>query len=141
IIIAVEVIEHVRNPWDFLGGLKRLAGERTHILVTTPHVSHWWGRRWFFLTGTLWRFTPEGWDDPGHLNPLTRVGMEGIGRDLGLEGCDVWAGGSLPVIWGYNWKRLLLSLAMLPLRPLMRGDRDGFNLCYHLRCPTSDSPS
>jgi len=39
----------------------------------------------------------------------------------------------LPVIWLYNWKRTLISLAMLPVYFIMRGYKDGWVLCFDTR--------
>lgn len=132
LILAVEVIEHLRCPWGFLAACRRLAGRQTHLLVTTPNVSSWWSRFWFLLAGEPWGFGPESWKDPGHIHALTATEMKGILNETGLKCQEVLAAGNLPVIWAYNWKRLLISLLMLSLRPLMRGHKDGWVLCYHV---------
>ena len=54
-------------------------------------------------------------------------------RENGLECLSLAVGGNLPIVWAYNWKRLLISIAMLPLRPIMRGEKDGWVLCYHVK--------
>jgi hypothetical protein len=59
--------------------------------------------------------------------------MRGILRDSGFETVAVIAAGHLPILWAYNWKRLLISLAMLPWRLVMRGQKDGWVLGYHAR--------
>ncbi len=133
LVLAVEVVEHLRNPWDLLAVCRRLCTERTHLIITTPNVASWWSRLWFFRTGDMWGFNPESWASPGHINPITVTEMRGILRESGFECLSVTAGGTLPVIWAYNWKRLLVSILMLPLRFLMRGEKDGWVLCYHAR--------
>ncbi len=137
LVLALEVIEHLRSPWQFLAACRRLCPAPTHLLVSTPNVASWWGRIWFFLTGDLWGFCPESWRDPGHISPLTLTTVRALLAENGLECLAVEAAGSLPVIWGYNWKRLLLSLAVLPLRPLMRGPRDGWVLVFHAQAATA----
>jgi 2-polyprenyl-3-methyl-5-hydroxy-6-metoxy-1,4-benzoquinol methylase len=133
LILAVEVVEHLRSPWDFVALCRRLASAETHLVITTPNVASWWSRFWFLLTGELWGFNPESWSEPGHIHPITPTEMRGILRESGFECLGVSAGGTLPVVWAYNWKRLLASLLMLPLRPVMRGEKDGWVLCYHAR--------
>lgn len=133
LVLAVEVIEHLRCPWSLVAACRRLCGPATHLILTTPNVSSWWSRVWFFLTGDLWGFGPESWADPGHISPLPVATMRGILRENGLECVSVSAAGNLPLVWAYNWKRLLLSLAVLPLRWLMRGEKDGWVLCYHAK--------
>lgn len=131
LVLAVEVIEHLRDPWRFLANCRRLCGTDAHLLVTTPNVASWWSRLWYFIKGEPWGFGPESWSDPGHINPITATEMQGILRHCGFRLVEIVPGGCLPVIWAYNWKRLLASLAMLPLQPLMRGYRSGWVLCYH----------
>ncbi len=131
LILAVEVVEHLRSPRDFLAMCRRLCAGKTHLIVTTPNVASWWSRFWFFRTGQLWGFNPESWDDPGHIHPITPTEMRGLLRENGFECLQVTPAGHLPIIWAYNWKRLLISLAMLPFRWFMRGEKDGWVLCYH----------
>lgn len=131
LILAVEVIEHVKNPWDFMASIRRVCSPHTHLIVTTPNISSWWARFMFLVTGDLWGFSEESWNDPGHINPVSEVEMRGIFRESGFECRDVWPGGVLPVIWPINWKRTLISLAMLPVYLLMKGRKDGWALCFH----------
>jgi 2-polyprenyl-3-methyl-5-hydroxy-6-metoxy-1,4-benzoquinol methylase len=133
LILAIEVIEHLRCPWEFLAVCRQLSGRHTHLLVSSPNVSSWWSRFWFFLTGDLWGFNAESWDDPGHVHAVTVTEMEGMLRENGFECHEIVAAGSLPIIWAYNWKRFMVSLFMLPLRLVMRGHKDGWVLCYHAR--------
>jgi 2-polyprenyl-3-methyl-5-hydroxy-6-metoxy-1,4-benzoquinol methylase len=133
LVLAVEVIEHLRDPWSLLAACRKMCGPDTMLIITTPNVASWWGRFWFLLTGQLWGFQPESWRDPGHINPIAQTEMLGMLANCGFECLRIVPGGCLPVIWAYNWKRLLVSLAMLPLRPLMRGPKDGWALCYVAR--------
>lgn len=131
LVLVVEVIEHLHDPWRLLAACRRLCRPDGHLVLTTPNIGSWWGRFWFLLTGDLWGFGAEGWTDPGHINPLSLTELKGLLNDSGF-GCQwVRAAGSLPVIWAYNWKRLVVSLAMLPLRLVMRGEKDGWVLCLH----------
>jgi len=133
LILAIEVIEHLQSPWAFLAACRRLCRPDTHLILTTPNVGSWWSRLWFLLTGDLWGFGPESWDEPGHKSPLPAATMRGMLRECGLECLGVTPAGCLPILWTYNWKRLLASLLMLPLRCLMRGEKDGWVLCYHAK--------
>ncbi len=131
LVLAVEIIEHLRSPWNFLAFCHRLAQPKGHLIVTTPNVASWWSRLWFFIRGEPWGFGPESWYDPGHIHAFTHTELSHMLEECGFEVQAVYPAGNLPVIWAYNWKRLLASLLMLPLRPLMRGFKDGWVLCYH----------
>lgn len=130
LVVSLEVIEHVKSPWNFINDLK---GFETDILITTPNVSSWWGRVWFFITGELWGFNKGSWLDIGHINPITKVELENILNEMEFEIFSVFMGGCLPVIWAYNWKRLLISIFMLPFRLIMKGPKDGWVLCIHAK--------
>lgn len=133
VVVACEVIEHLRNPWEFLSSCRRLCGPQTHLLLTTPNVASWWGRFWFLLTGDFWGFQQESWSEPGHIRPITATEMRNILRESGFECLRLMPGGRLPIVWTYNWKRFLISLLMLPWRPVMRGPLDGWNLVVHAK--------
>jgi len=130
LVLCVEVIEHIESPWSLLRQVRRFGCD---LIVTTPNISSWWGRFWFFLTGDLWGFTQNGWVDPGHINAISVTEMTNMLNDVGFEVNQVFPGGRLPIIWLYNWKRTLISLVMLVFRPLMKGYKDGWALCFHAR--------
>lgn len=128
VVLCVEVIEHIEAPWTLLREVRRFGCD---LIVTTPNISSWWGRLWFFLTGDLWGFTQDGWIDPGHINAIGVNEMTNMLNDVGFKIEYIFPGGRLPIIWAYNWKRFLISLVMLIFRPLMKGYKDGWALCFH----------
>ncbi len=128
LIVSVEVIEHIESPWSYLRNLKEFGCD---VIVSTPNISSWWGRFWFFVTGELWGFGQNSWNDPGHINPINTIEFNNMLSDIGFKLVRTFPGGCLPIIWLYNWKRALISLAILPLRLLMKGQKDGWILCYH----------
>jgi 2-polyprenyl-6-hydroxyphenyl methylase/3-demethylubiquinone-9 3-methyltransferase len=133
VIVASEVIEHVRNPWELFATIKRLSTPNTKIIITSPNVSSWWGRFWFFISGELWGFGKHGWNDPGHINPITEERFEGIAEDMGFYIESRVSTGVLPIIWAYNWKRLAISLLCLPFRLVQKGALDGWVRLYRIK--------
>lgn len=133
VIVASEVIEHLRNPWQLMFIINRLSSFETEIIITTPNVSSWWGRFWFFVTGELWGFGREGWRDPGHINPITDERFNCIADEMGFNVVSSVNTGVLPIIWAYNWKRLIVSLLCLPFRGLQKGKLDGWVTLYNLK--------
>lgn len=136
LILGVEVIEHVKSPWEYIGKLKKLCKPSTKIIITTPNVSSWWGRFWFLLKGELWGFSQDGWSDPGHINPILDFEIKGILKENDCELVDFFSGGSQPIIWLYNWKRFLISIVFLPLYPFMSGIKRGWVNCYVFKVKT-----
>jgi len=139
LIAGVETIEHVEDPWRYARTLARLARPGTDIIVTTPNISSSLGRINFLLFGEHYGFSRANWREIGHINPLTELELRGILAETGLEVVDVYLAGELPIIWLATWKKALASLLGLILRPLMRGTRDGFALCFHVRQPARES--
>ncbi|MEP0755450.1 class I SAM-dependent methyltransferase [Trichocoleus sp. Lan] len=133
LIVSIEVIEHIKNPWQFLKNLYQLCRQDTHLVITTPNISSWWGRFWFLITGELWGFNQNSWASIGHINPIGNVEMINMLCETGFICLDVWAGGNLPVIWLYNWKRTVISLLILPIYLIMKGQKQGWVLCYYAR--------
>ena len=129
-IVSIEVIEHIENPWNFLRNLKKLCSSSTKLLITTPNISCWWGRLWFLLTGEFWGFSNQSWNEIGHINAITQLEMVNMLRKTGFSRIEIFAVGTLPIIWGYNWKRLLISIFFLPLQLLIKNEQRGTAFCY-----------
>jgi len=130
LILGIEVIEHVKSPWKYINDIYKLSGDNTKIIVSTPNVSSWWGRFWFLITGELWGFSQDGWDDPGHINPILDFEIKNILKENNFKLIDFFSGGNQPIIWLYNWKRALVSFLFLPLYPFMKGIKKGWVNCY-----------
>ena len=66
-IVAGEFIEHLRNPYDFLGSLHPFLAENGRIVLTTPNpvawptlIFEWLGsRRYFYTEDHLYYFAPR----------------------------------------------------------------------------------
>ena len=133
IIVAIEAIEHIRDPWIFLINLRKMCSQDGVAIITTPNVASWMGRIYFLFTGELWGFGPNCWLDPGHVNPLTDGKFECLASETGFELLGRAAGGTLPVLWLCNWKRFFASIFAFPLRILQKGRLDGWVTIYLLR--------
>lgn len=57
-IAAVEVVEHLENPYHFLREAARLLKKDGILLVTTPNPDHFWNRLSFLRKGEFYRFLP-----------------------------------------------------------------------------------
>jgi len=134
VIFAVEIVEHLKNPWDFIFFLKSISNEGTEVLITTPNIASWWGRLMFLLSGQLWGFDNEAWSNPGHINPISETELSHILFDNGFNLNMVYPCGTMTVIWLFNWKRALVSIMMLPLYLCMKGRKKGWALCFHATC-------
>lgn len=76
LITAVEVIEHLDGPINFLLNLRRLLAPSGFAVVTTPYLESITARVKFLLTGRL-RLMDE-WGDPTHTTPIFRDLLERV---------------------------------------------------------------
>ena len=125
LVIGIEVIEHVENPWAYIRDLKSLVKPNGYIFVSTPNVTSWYSRMVFLFTGMFPSFVNP--DLMGHINPITPWELNVIGTKLGLSLEKVVAGGDLPVVWiNSSIAKSLLSIMFLPLFPIARGLKLGW---------------
>ncbi len=107
LVLGIEVIEHVENPWQYLRDLKRLVRPGGYVLLSTPNVTSWYSRVTFFFTGRLHQFG-DGDRHYGHINPLFEDELRLIAQQIGLTIESVRPGGWLPRLW-LSWSpRIML---------------------------------
>ena len=68
LVFAVEVLEHVESPVNFLRNVRRLLKPRGVSVITTPNVDSLPARLKFLLTGKI-RMMDEG-SDATHISPV-----------------------------------------------------------------------
>jgi 2-polyprenyl-3-methyl-5-hydroxy-6-metoxy-1,4-benzoquinol methylase len=126
VVLGVEVIEHVENPWRYVSDLARLTRPGGNVVISTPNVTSWISRMSFLRTGRLMQFMD--YDRAyGHINPVTVDELELVLAGSGLHVSSVVPAGWLPRLWlnraplglGTNLVGFVLSFGM-------RGIRDGW---------------
>jgi SAM-dependent methyltransferase len=98
IVVSMETIEHLENPWMFLRGLKELVKPDGYIVLSTPNIESPWSKFCFFLRDKFLMFM-EGDLCYGHINPLTCFELETIFSRIGLTELAKYPGGLYPVMW------------------------------------------
>jgi SAM-dependent methyltransferase len=77
IVYAIEVIEHLKNPYDFIQELFRVTRSGGKIIITTPNILNLFSRLSYLLTGFFELFKPLSFDPQdarrqwGHIMPLS----------------------------------------------------------------------
>jgi SAM-dependent methyltransferase len=115
-IVAIEVIEHLENPYQFLRKAQALLKPGGTMIVTTPNVVDLDSRRQFLIQGDLWQFPRHCVSGPrlGHLTILPYWMLEEI---LDREGWHVLARhfiGRKPRKGVIGVLARLVNLALLP---------------------------
>lgn len=135
-VLGVEVIEHVQDQWRFVRQLLRLAKKDGLLLITTPNISSWLSRLFFFFTGRFHQFSDSD-ISYGHINPISPWELELILRESGADKISITPAGTLPPLYltGFN-KLSVVNLFVAVLRPFMSGMLDGWCVMVTARKPS-----
>jgi len=134
LILALEIIEHLQNPWKYLEDCLKLLKKGGIIVLTTPNISNFISRLRFFMRGSLLAYEKADLKH-GHITPLSFVQIENLCDNLKLEIIKKGQAGPIPLIHIYGLSRFtLLRNTILPLLyPFMSGPKKGRALIYILR--------
>jgi 2-polyprenyl-3-methyl-5-hydroxy-6-metoxy-1,4-benzoquinol methylase len=130
VTVALEIIEHLRNPWAFMQFCAAMTKPGGHILLSTPHIQSIYSRLLFLRTGQFLMF--QDYMKPfGHINPMTASELETMFDHYRLQivvkkfPCRMPSRG--------NVRHRLGMLAGLIMRPFAKGNKEGIILMYLLR--------
>jgi ubiquinone/menaquinone biosynthesis C-methylase UbiE len=79
VVLGMEIIEHIENPWHFIRECKRVLKPDGDIFVTSPDVQAMSSRKLFMETGRLMYFQADDMkSDECHITPIFSWTMEKI---------------------------------------------------------------
>ncbi len=84
-IAAVEIIEHLENPFRFARECAKLLKSGGHLYLTTPNVESAFSRLIFLYTGRLNSFGAYETVRPAHITPIFRWKLEMLLEEAGFE--------------------------------------------------------
>ncbi|MBE0449074.1 MAG: class I SAM-dependent methyltransferase [Actinobacteria bacterium] len=135
LVLGIEVIEHVENPWQYIRDLKSLVKPGGWISISTPNITSWYSRVNFFFKGRFHQFEC-GDRHYGHINPITEDELRLICEQSGLLVEKMMPGGWLPRLWlSRSPKVLLANLFGFLGSFFMRGTYDGWCIIALIRKP------
>jgi hypothetical protein len=130
-ICALEIIEHVENPAQFLRSLASLQDSGGLVAISTPNVESAAARCGWFLRGCPYSFSGDEITRNRHISILWREGIEQFISMAGYSIVDKQFFGRT------RYHGLVQSLVKRPLHALMRsvltGDLYGSSRMYVLR--------
>ena len=88
IIISIELIEHIENPFHFVREIAKNLSDNGTVLLTSPNILSLRSRLRFFLTGCSDYFRRpynEHWLNMGHVNPINPLQLIYILRKNGMS--------------------------------------------------------
>ncbi len=138
IVLAADVLEHVREPGLLLADARRVLAPRGTLIVSVPNFGHWYARGRASLG--IFDYDQRGLLDRGHVRFFTRRSIERELRDAGFKTVrtevtgvpfDVLARGA------GRGKRLLRAIdrAAVAVRPTLFG----YQLVYHCETPAAST--
>ena len=83
VVVAGDVLEHVRHPEVILGQVRDLLAPGGRALVSIPSFSHWYPR--LRVAAGLFDYDEQGILDRGHVRFFTRRSFERLVRQAGLR--------------------------------------------------------
>jgi SAM-dependent methyltransferase len=133
-LIAMEIIEHLHNPWKYLSDCKALLKDGGIILLSTPNISNFISRLRFFMRGSLLAFEKTDLVH-GHITPLSFVQLENMFDFYKLETLIKGYAGPVPLFHFFGFSTFsIFRNTILPLfYPLMSGPKRGRALVYILK--------
>ncbi len=125
-IVAIEIIEHLENPYLFLRECAKLLKPNGLLFVTSPNVESITSRIIFLYTGRLIGFGEVETLRPAHITPLFKWKFDLALEEAGFE--YVWEGyNRISYRVGDNFHNKIGSLMARLLRPIVKGEKDGEN--------------
>ena len=89
IVLSVEVIEHLENPWLHMREIKRILKPNGTAIITTPNILCPESKKLFLETGYFTWFKPENIDRhpwwTSHINPIPKWELQLICRRINLK--------------------------------------------------------
>jgi ubiquinone biosynthesis O-methyltransferase len=129
IVIGLEVIEHVENPWKYIRDLKTMLKDNGHLFISTPNITNWHSRFRFLLKGTYDDFNENSQYE--HINPITPWEIKLILERSGLKLISFTTAGKIYGAYGRkSFLNYFVEFALKPLRIIQSGYLGGY--CYLL---------
>lgn len=134
VIIAMEIIEHIENPWKFIRDIKSLLNPNGILVLSTPNISNFSSRIRFLQKGTFQGFE-ENDLSYGHITTITPFHLENIFKTECFKIEKKMNLGDIPLFHFDNLSLfVILKTFLLPLLyPFMKGDKKSWCIGYILR--------
>lgn len=134
LILGIETIEHLENPWNYLRFLKIMVKNSGTLLISTPNINSIYSKISFLSKNRFFQF---GEDDLSywHINPISSFEMETIIKHLNLTLISKNLGGTYPIIWLTRniFFSIIYSISNILMYPICREDRYGWCLIYQIK--------
>ncbi len=76
IVIAIEVIEHIENQFNFIRCVKNIMNNDAVFYLSTPNIENTFARMRYFLLGDIYWFGKSELTGTGHISPIFKHILE-----------------------------------------------------------------
>lgn len=134
VLIALEILEHLHNPWKYLNDCLTLLKDNGIIVLSTPNISNFISRLRFFMKGSLIAFEKTDLVH-GHITPLSFIQLENMFENFNLVILNKGNAGPIPIfhIYGFSIFSVFRNMVLPLFYPFMSGPKRGRALVYILR--------
>jgi 2-polyprenyl-3-methyl-5-hydroxy-6-metoxy-1,4-benzoquinol methylase len=134
VIVALEIIEHLQNPWKYIGDCLELLKKDGIIVLSTPNIASFPSRLRFFMRGTLIAFEIPDLNH-GHITPLSYVQLENMFGFFNLRVLKKGYAGIIPFFhfFGFSTFSIFRNSVVQLFYPFMTGPKRGRALVYVLK--------
>lgn len=84
-VLAIEIIEHLENPYKLIRDCNNLLNENGTLIISTPNITNYKSRLSFLLFGRFNSFFPSDRVTSGHINPVPMWELKDILEHNGFE--------------------------------------------------------
>jgi 2-polyprenyl-3-methyl-5-hydroxy-6-metoxy-1,4-benzoquinol methylase len=126
LVTAVEVVEHLENPYGFFRRVADVLAERGIAIVTTPNVESARSRLRFLRTGQFRWFGESEYRDWGHIQPITSWQLDKALRRSRLKVLErSYNLRDARFVYDPGLRRVVGSLVAAAVTPFLRGNARG----------------
>jgi len=123
-VVAIEIIEHLENPFRFVRECAKLLKPNGLLFLTTPNVEAVNSRLIFLYSGRLNAFGEYETVRPAHITPIFKWKMKMMLEEANLE--TIYEGyNRLVYTTGINLKSKIASIVGRLLNPFLKGEKGG----------------
>ena len=133
-VVAVEILEHLNNPWKYLSDCLSVLKEDGIIVLSTPNISSFPSRLRFFMRGTILAYEKTDLAH-GHITPLSYVQLENMFNYYNIDILEKGHAGTIPFfhLFGVSTFSFFRNIILPFFYPFMTGPKKGRSLVYILR--------
>lgn len=98
LILGIETIEHLENPWLYIRCLKKMLSNEGIMIISTPNINSIYSKIRFFSKDRFFQFSEEDLKY-FHINPISVFELQTICQQTNLTIMNILPGGLYPIIW------------------------------------------